>query len=254
MLSEEFIQTRKNNLTELGNQLHKEVLFSKEFMKKNIRPENEREWFSSVNSVCNYGTFLIQNLIKQLEDYKRHSEEQISYYIGKIAIQTFLDIINAFELSTNKLIDKNKAINGLLNNRIEKKISIIESSWKSEVNSKSRDLKKSLISTFNNKRREMKFIRDTLKTNSIIDPLDYKILEFAWDIRNSMHNNFLAIKDMNFSSPQTSLNYSFEFKKGEELYHPHDLKSFYMITEQIIFIQLRILQRLNKLDENNNKS
>ena len=47
------------------------------------------------------------------------------------------------------------------------------------------------------------------------------------------------------SAPGTNLNYAFQFKKGQELYHPHDLLSFYSITEQIIFIQLKILQHFN---------
>ena len=122
---------------------------------------------------------------------------------------------------------------------------LIENGWKSDVTGKSKKLKKSLVRGYRRKLNEMKFIRDTLRQNDIIDELDVKILEFAWDIRNSMHTNFVAIKDIEFSAPGTNLNYSFQFKKGQELYHPHDLLSFYSITEQIIFIQLNILQYFN---------
>lgn len=110
-------------------------------------------------------------------------------------------------------------------------------------------MKKDLIKGYKRKLNEMKFIRDTLRQHKIIDELDVRILEFTWDIRNSMHTNFIAIKDIEFDAPGTNLNYSFQFKKGQELYHPSDLLSFYSITEQIILIQLRVLQYFNKESE-----
>jgi hypothetical protein len=254
MLSDEFIKIKKEELQALGDQLHKELSFAKQFIDSGKKPKNERQWFSSIRDVCIYGTFLIQNLISTLENYKKLSEAQIGFYIGKIAIQSFLDIINAFELSVNNLISSNSEISELLDKRIQKKIDLIGAGWKEEVNSKSRKLKKNIEEIFRRKNREMKFIRDTLKKEKIIDELDYKILEFSWDVRNSMHNNFLAIKDIEFSAPGTSLSYSFNFRKGEELYHPVDLKSFYSMTEQIIFIHLKILQHFNKHVEQKTKA
>lgn len=213
MLTDNFLEKEIKSLKELGNQLNKEAVFSKRFIEKSENPDNEKEWFTSVRSLCIFGTFLIQNLISKIGDYKNYSEEQIGYYTGKIAIQSFLDIINAFELSTNKLVDSNINLNELLDERINKKINAIENGWKEEVNRLSKDLKKEIKTSFKRKKREMKFIRDTLKKHDIIDSLDYKILEFSWDIRNSMHNNFLAIKDIEFIAPGTSINYSFKFKR-----------------------------------------
>lgn len=246
MLSEEIIEMKKQELIELGNHLHKEATFARGFIDKGTRPSNEISWFQQVLSISIYGTFLIQNLIDNFEKCKEIPIEQIGLYVGKIAIQSFLDLINAFELSTNNLIKENTEIQELINERIEKRIKIIEDSWKSDVNRKSKDLKQNLIRDWRRKINEMKFIRDTLFKYKIIDELDKKILEFSWDIRNSMHNNFLAIKDIQFSAPGTKLNYSFNFKKGEELYHPKDLLSFYSMTEQLVFIQLKIIQYFNR--------
>lgn len=249
MLSDKFIELEKKNLTALGDHLNKESLFAQQFIENSNKPSNEINWFNSVRSISIYGTFLIKNLIDNLENYKDKSEDQIGFYIGKIAIQSFLDIINAFEQSTNNLIAQSELFSKMLNERIEKRTSIIEESWRDNVNSKSRELKKDLIRGYKRKMKEMKFIRDTLRKKGIIDELDCKILEFSWDIRNSMHSNFLAIKKIEFSAPGTNLNYSFKFKEGQELYHPNDLLSFYSMTEQIIFIQLRILQYFNKENE-----
>lgn len=246
MLSSEFIETEKKNLNALGDQLHKESLFARQFIDSGKRPSIEVSWFKSILSISTYSTFLIRNLIDNFESYQDKPEEQISFYIGKIAIQSFLEIINAFELSTNGLIENNESISKLLNERIDKKIALIEESWRLDVNSKSKKLKKDLINGCKRKRMEMKFIRDTLHQHKIINELDVRILEFSWDIRNSMHTNFVAIKDIEFSAPGTNLNYSFKFEKGQELYHPKDLLSFYSMTEQIIFIQLRTLQYFNK--------
>ncbi|MEP5610680.1 MAG: hypothetical protein ABJP45_00450 [Cyclobacteriaceae bacterium] len=249
MLSKEFIELQKKQLTDLGNKLDKEARFAQQLIDSGKRPPNEVSWFRSVRLLAIHGTFQIQNFLKTLDDYQDKQEEQIGFYIGKMAIQSFLEIINAFEQRMNKLVNSSPSLSSLLKERIEKKVEIITKGWKEDANRKSRDFRDDLIKAYERKLFEMKFIRDSLKKEGIIDKLDYKILEFSWDIRNSMHNDFLAIKDIEFSAPGTSLNYSFAFKKGEELYHPKDLSAFYSMTEQIIFILHKILQHFNKLDE-----
>ena len=247
MLSEEFVNTEKANLVALGDQLHKEATFARQFLDQSKRPLNERQWFATVRDISIYGTFLIQILLESLEKYIDKPEEQIGFYVGKIAIQSFLDIINAFEKSTNDLVGESILLRDLLTQRIDQKVAIIEDSWKDDVPKKSRRIKADVIALFRRKMFEMKFIRDTLHQDGVIDDLDKKILDFAWDIRNSMHSNYVVIKDIAFAAPGTSLNYTFEFEKGQELYHPTDLLSFYSMTEQIIFIQLKVLQHFNKL-------
>lgn len=249
MLSENFLRIEKENLTSLGNQLHKEAMFMARFFEAR-NPENEKEWASSVRSACIYGTFLIKNILDTIDSYKDLTEDQLGFYIGKIAIQSFLDIINAYEQSTNKLISENKELSGILKARVDSKKAIIEDKWDKDSGGKSKKIKDDLLRYYDRKIFEMQFIRDSLFQHGIIDDLDKKILEFAWNIRNSMHSNFVAIRDIEFSAPGTSLNYSFSFKKGEELYHPKDLISFYTMTEQIIFIQIKILQHFNKEKEN----
>ncbi len=251
MLSQEFLAQERKNLEALGDKLNKEVSFAQQFIDSGKRPKNEMQWFGSVRDDCIYGTFLIKNLIDTLDKYKDKSEEQIGFYIGKIAIQSFLDIINSYEQSTIKLLEENELFYKLIRERVEPKLNLIEESWKEDVSRKAKKIKKEIINLYERRTKEMKFIRDTLHKQGVIDDLDKKILEFAWNIRNSMHSNFVAIKDIEFSAPGTSLNYTFDFKKGQELYHPHDLLSFYSMTEQIIFIQLKILQKLNQNNEDN---
>lgn len=249
MLSDKFLAHKRKNLQALGDELHKDAIFAKQFIDSAMRPENEMNWFDSVRSAYVYGTFLIKNLLDTIEQYRGQSEEQIGFYIGKIAIQSFLDIVNAFEQSTNKLIQENSDFSEMLLDRSDQKVALIEGSWKEESNKKSRRLKSELIGLYRKKLTEMKFVRDSLHKHGIIDDLDKKILDFVWDIRNSMHSNFVAIKDIEFSAPGTSLNYSFKFDKGQELYHPEDLLAFFTMTRQVTFIQLRVLQHFNKVHE-----
>jgi hypothetical protein len=35
--------------------------------------------------------------------------------------------------------------------------------------------------------------------------------------------------------------YSFNYSKGQKLHHPEDLVSFYVVTEQLIFIMFKAL-------------
>ncbi len=249
MLSDEFVSREKQNLLALGDKLHQEAVFAKGYIASK-RPDNEKQWETSVLSHSTYGTFLIQNLLNSLDIYQDKPEEQISFYIGKIAIQSFLEIINAFEKSTNDLVTQNNHLLEMLQARIVKKTDIIEANWDKNATGKSRKLKLNIIRSQSRKVNEMQFIRETLHNNEIINDLDKKVLDFAWDVRNSMHTDFLAIKDIEFSAPGTSLNYTFNFKKGEQLYHPHDLLSFYSMTEQIIFIQIKILQYFNGISKN----
>jgi hypothetical protein len=248
MLSDDFLYREKQNLIALGDKLQGEVNFARGYINSK-RPDNEKRWMNSVLSHSTYGTFLIKNLLNSLDTYKDKPEAQISLYIGKVAIQSFLEIINAFEKSINDLVCQSSHLSDMLQTRIDKKIQIIETSWDKKSTGKSRKLKLNIIRTKNSKIREMQFIRETLYLNGVIDDLDRKVLDFAWNVRNSMHTDFLAIKDIKFFAPGTSLNYSFDFKKGEELYHSSDLLSFYSMTEQIIFIQIKILQRINQISK-----
>ncbi len=245
MLSDKFLRINKENLTALGGLLNKEALFMKQFLEMR-NPRNEKEWAGSVRSDCIYGTFLIKNLLDTIDSYKELSEEQAGFYIGKIAIQSFLDIINSYEQSTNNLVSENDQLSNILKDRIDKKKSIIEENWDKKSGGKSKKVKEDLLRYYDRKIFEMQFIRDSLFQHGIIDNLDKRILDFAWDIRNSMHSNFVAIRDIEFSALGTSLGYSFSFKKGEELYHPNDLVSFYTMTEQIISVQIKILQYFNE--------
>lgn len=246
MLSDDFINYQKQELIELGSQLQKEAHFATTFIDKSCQPENEKKWFNRVRDVSIHGTFSIQNLIYCLDRYKKFKEDQIGFYIAKVAITPFLEIINAFEASTRELINTNDEIKELLEVRVKKRVDIINNCWDRSSNSKSRKLKDDLIVLYSRKKHEMNFIRETMKKESIINDLDKKILDFSWDVRNSMHNNFVAMKDISFSAPGTSLSFSFDYKKDQELDHQGSLLSYYQMYEQIIFIQHKILQYFNK--------
>jgi len=247
MLSDKHIADQKKHLEELGNRLGYEVAFSRQFIEESNRPDIEKKWMSSVMASCNYGAFLIKILISGLNEYRHLPEEQLGFYIGKIAIQPFLEIINSFEQITNQFIDENQQFKTILDERVKEKISLLEENWENDSKGKSKKLKSNLIFQLKHKIHEMAFIRDTLRKRKIIDNEDYEILSFAWTIRNSMHFDFTAIRDINFSYPdiKTGKVYHFNFSKGQELYHPVDLLSYYVITEQIIFIHLKILQRFS---------
>ena len=251
MLSDEFIKGQSNFLTDLGDRLGYQVDICKRISEANDS-KVVKEWANSVRSSCNYGAFLIKLLLASIDSYRHLSEEQFGYYVGKISIQPFLEIINSYEQILNSLVTNSCELRNLLDSRIDKKTSLVNENWDPYSTGKSKELKRNLTSLLQRKIFEMAFIRDTLYKNEIIDNVDHEILTFAWDIRNSMHNNFVALKDINFSYPdiKTGKPYYFKFTKGEELYHPDDLVSFQIISEQIFFILLKILQTYSvKKDE-----
>ena len=242
MATDQFIKTQKEMLTDLGNRLGYEAEFSQQFLTKSEIPDIEKKWMRSINSLSNYCSFSIRLLLSSIDDYKHLSHEQLGLYIGKIAIQSFLEIINSFEQITNKFIIENEKFRTLIEKRISEKLNLLED-W--DAKGKSKKLKDSFKSQLKSKIHEMAFIRDTLRKEKIIDETDYNVLSFAWKIRNSMHMNFTSIDNIVFkySDLKTGKVYHFKFIKGQVLYHPDDLVSFYIITEQIIFIMLKILQK-----------
>ncbi|MBC8334743.1 MAG: hypothetical protein ISR59_11720 [Anaerolineales bacterium] len=241
-IDEEIINNKVALLKSLGDRIHSDVLFCKNFLQSD-RPVIEKKWVEGFRSACNYSLMLIKSFITSVNEYRNLSIEQFSYYVGKIAVQHLLEVVNVFEQILNEFLVENEDIKELVQSRINKKIAIIEENWNSESKGKGKKLRANLINQYKNKIYEMSFIRDTLRSKNIIDDTDFQLWSFAWDIRNSMHRNFTAIKDINFDYPdiRTGKIYHFNFKKGEELYHPQDLISHYIITEQLLFIMLKIL-------------
>ncbi len=244
MLSDEFIKNEIKLFTDLGDRLGGEVSSCKKFIKESNHSQIEKEWMSGVMKSCNYGAFLIKLLLASIDEYKHLPEEQFGLYTGKIAIQPFLEIINSFEQILNKHTDGNDSLKSLLEDRINKKVEILNKQF-TGTSGETKKFKDNLIKQLKMKIHEMAFVRDTLHKHEIIDATDRDILNFAWNIRNSMHNNFCAIRDIDFTYPdiKTRREYHWKFSKGEELSHPTgDLIGFYIIIEQIIFILLKVLQ------------
>jgi hypothetical protein len=244
------ITRQKTLLVELGNRLGAEVKFWQQGIKASKAPTSVIEWMQSLVSSFNYGAFLIKSALSILDDHQHIPQEQLAYYVGKIAIQPFLEVVNAFEQLANRLLDQSPKFRLVLDERAATKIALVENNWTTGATGESKKLKKQLIRHLKHKPHEMAFIRDTMKKEGVIDETDHAILSFAWDIRNSMHLNYTAIRDIDFEYPdiKTGKRYCFRFKKGQELYHPDDLVSFQVITEQIIFIFLKILHLYSEND------
>lgn len=248
MISDELLEFKKEKLIELGDRIHSEYLFCKKAI--NHVPENrkaEKLWYSSLCSKHTYSTAILQTFINSLPTLQKLSEEYFSFYVGKIAIINFLEIINSYEQNLTKLIKNNEQLKLLLENKIEEKLSLLDESWNNKKCNNNQNLKEELKQNIKNKKFGAAFTRKILKKEGIIDKTDFDILLFAWTIRNSMHNNFVATRDIEFSYPdiKTGKTYHFKYKEGTELYHPNnDLLGFHNISTQIQFIFPKIVQAL----------
>ena len=247
MLSEEYLINQRKNLHELGNALQKQASFSRSFLEDHTNPKNERNWFLVVRDISIHGTFTIQNILGTLENYKEKSESQISFYIAKAAIQPFLEVINAYELSLNKLLGVSVEFQQMVSERIGKRITTIEESWTNIANKKSKELKKDVLGRYKRLRYETKFIRDTLHKYHVISDEDVRILEFAWSIRNSMHADFVATRDIELSDLELAPHLRFKFMEGEELYHQGGFLSFHDVSGLVISIHYALLRHFNQI-------
>ena len=251
MASKSEIAIRVEAIESLGSHLHNEVLFARKFVAESERPAIEKEWMTCVDNACNYSAFLLKSFLDSIDKYSGLPIEQFFFYVGKLAIQHLLEVINVFEQILNKFIVQNSRIRTLIERRIDRKVEVIERCWASDCTGNDKKQKKAIVGMYKSKVREMAFIRQSLSGAGVIDKTDRDIWSFAWDIRNSMHMNFTATKAIDFQYPdiRTGKIYQFKFAKGEELYHPQDLLDFYIITEQLIFILLKILSHFDKNEE-----
>jgi len=210
-----------------------------------------KEWMNGIISSYNYSQVLIRIFINSIRDFKDLPEEQFHYYVGKIAIQHLLELINKYEQINDKAIRQYNEFENMIFKRIEKKIDQFNKNWINDNKGKTKRIEKEILDNFKLKAREQSFIRDTLLSNNIIDKTDHEILCFAWDIRNSMHKDFNSIKDIdfNYTDFKTGINYHFKYSKGTVLYHPGDLLGFFSISFQIQFIMLKILKHFKRQED-----
>lgn len=248
MIDNKDLEKTKKELSELESRLVREIMFCDAFVNKSKNQLIEKEWMSGVSSAYNYSQTLIRCFLKSIDDYIILSPDQFHFYVGKIAIQHLLEIINKFEQTINNAIATRNDFKELINKRIQKRVETFNANWNDNKNKRNKNTKKEILKSFELKIREQSFIRDTLYSNKIINKVDYSILCFAWDIRNSMHKNFVAVKNINFKYTDftTGVNYTFNYPEGTELYHPGDLLGFLSISFQIHFIMLKILSNFEE--------
>lgn len=209
-------------LTSLGDRLHDLERFCCSAVKKANRPDIEIQWYNSVASALRYSIILIRCYLNDKNLHELLENEEGNFIVGKISITSFLDTINRFEQFIKILIRERTHLEKLIRNNLTKKRKKIE------IN-----------------RISVGEIRKILFDEKVINQIEYDLMCFAWRIRNCIHQNFVTDREFNFEYPdiRTGKVYKFEFLKNQELYHPSDLLSFFVITEQLVFIMICIMQR-----------
>ncbi|MFH1713011.1 MAG: hypothetical protein ABH896_02380 [Candidatus Jacksonbacteria bacterium] len=192
---------------------------------------------------------------RDISDYllntaKKNDVNEQQYYeiAGMKTCRPFLDIINAFEYITEQLYSENKQLKTAIEEKINLDIEALEKCDLSKAN------KRKFIGLvkFNGRTQSKK--REIFKKLKLINEEDYQFLSFVWDWRNSMHNNFVAHKNIEYKLKDHGLGiYYFNFKKGnctELKEHP---KWIVVIIEKIISIMVKIIQNLKNLSLCNTK-
>lgn len=243
MANKNFTKKWKEDLEVLRLLLNKETEY---WSTASGKTEGESYWFQAVHSTYAQSANEIYILTQSLDSLESISDEQLGFHVGKVGIGYFLNMINVYEQHMNALVDSNDSLNIMLNTRIDEKIKCLNESWKTDGNRDSKKLKVSLVDGLKRKKQEMAFIRQTLRINGVLDKDDESALEFMWDIRNSMHNNYCSIKDIDFAwSDLKGKKYHFKYNKGEELSHPEgDLMAYTSVADRLVNIHFKTVATL----------
>jgi hypothetical protein len=162
---------------------------------------------------------------------------------GVKLVRNLLDTINAFEAYTESLRLKFPIFATEINKRITPVLTSLTESWNAPS-----EIKKPLLSRVAHFETEQSYKRRALKALKVITDSDFDFMEFAWDFRNGMHNNFVALKDIHYTlrDERFGLEVEMTFKKGTTLGLPLHPILILSITDRIAFLGKTIIEALEK--------
>jgi len=171
-----------------------------------------------------HGIFLLYKI--DLQTFLQHEIGKIEpydfylIYKGRKAIRVFIDIINMFEGQLNHIAEVSQSFQEKINGKIDSLINSVEENWRAdEKKIKDGITKKDVLKIIESKKHETSMRRRALLNLGWINKDEFDLLEFAWWLRNCMHNDFSALSDKNFAfyDEETDETYHIEFLRGQIL-------------------------------------
>lgn len=200
-----------------------------------------------------YGQSSLWNIQHNIKDYLsgniRNNCLSLKHYFslsGSIISRVLIDIVNSYELMSEKLRDNSPSLRKSLEEKINEKKRLLDAWQPGESNCKK--LKGECEKYLESKLKESAFNRSVLRSLDLISKGDVKFLTFVWDIRNSMHRNFVAHKNIEFEFEdiKTGNKIKLAFQKDEELGVKHP-KTTLIIADKVALIMMQMIKKMGKV-------
>lgn len=226
-------------------EIPKAINFSAKLLEENEDNEILKEWYREVNGIhasyyCN-----LFGLRKASGDFEDFLEEPYTTYVLTAAIyRVIFDLVNAFEY-TFELVRLNSKI---FKEELSKNMKRTKEALNKEWCGGSIKIRTKVIKHISNLSKSQKAKRDALLELNILDEDDVKFLVFVWDIRNSVHYNFVLGKDIKYVFQDGKFKHTFSYKKGEKLGFEGAVTLNLRIAKRLITTMEKMVQNTSDLN------
>jgi hypothetical protein len=244
------IALNKTKSKEFEQELTRLVKFYDQKIKNLNASEGEllKRWYKLCNETYAVRRRIISDyLVGSTINERTLDDFQYRRQMGSRIYPLLLDFISISEFIFQLLLLNSPALSLKLDERIKPIKESLKKHW-SETN---KDIRSSVLSSVGFKRQSVSFIRDTLVEMGVVKQHDSDFLKSVWELRNQIHANFIAQKNINFTFMPDSggVMLSYSVKKGQPLYTPD--WSLMKITERISRIMQETIAGVKDIPANN---
>lgn len=175
-------------------------------------------------------------------------DDQYATQVGGVLIPIILDMVNNFEYISQLVMKNSELMRDEIDNEISPILSSLETSW-TESDSK---IRTSVINGVNYSAKSISSQRKALRRIEVLSEEDIKFLRFVWDIRNSMHNNFMNSKKIKYTlvDEDTGRELVYELEAWSGIQFWDTPRWNIVIAKKLMGIMVKVIQDLEDLVQN----
>jgi len=206
-----------------------------------------RKWFNLSNENYTIARRRISDFLCKGIKERALSDFQYGRQIGTVLMPIIMNTINSFEYISNLLALNSKGFHSELNKLLKPSLDSISNpkNWLETDES----IRASVLNKVRFSINSISFQRKTLRQLGKITPDGFAFLSFVWNIRNSMHNNFINKEKISYRlfDEDTERELLYEIDKGKGIQFWDTPKWNIVITERLIEILVKIIVSFDDL-------
>lgn len=248
---DDLIKYNKNETAKFEARLNELVIKYDKLVKSLSEGSNDllKKWYRLCNE--NYAIqrrYITDYLNGDSIDERDLEVLQYRRQMGARVMPLLLNFINAFEYILLQLPKTNLQLKTAISESTTDLKDYIKSNCPKDSD-KNTGFRQELLSMLGFRAQSVANLRKALSENGILNSNDRIFLEGIWDMRNSMHTNFIAQKDIkiDFLDMKSKELLQYSVRKGKALYTPE--WGVDVFTERLSMIMVEMINKAEKLEE-----